>query len=223
MPRRLIWIGAAALLLAGCGSKTHQTSTVSTTPRELMSLTVFDVVDGQLHARSVRVPKTEAVAGAALEALGFDTSVTISGGTATVGLSSATPAQAAEIVYTLTQFPTIRRVDIDGRKGLVRNDVVSFAPPILIETPASGADVPSSITVNGTASVFEATLVVELRQDGKVVQHETVTASEGAPGRGAFSVALTAPKTGPATVAAFAPSAADGSPQHEQDVPVTVS
>jgi Immunoglobulin-like domain of bacterial spore germination len=223
MPWRLISIGTAVLLLAGCGSKSHQAATVSTTPVELMSLTVFEVVDGHLHARSVRVPKTEAVAGAALKALGFETSVTISGGTAVVALGSATPAEAAEIVYTLTQFPTVQRVDIDGRKGLVRDDVISFAPPILIETPASGADVPSSITVNGTASVFEATLVVELRQSGKVVRHQTVTASEGAPGRGTFSVALTAPKTGPATVVAFAPSAADGSPQHEQDVPVTVS
>jgi hypothetical protein len=223
MLRRILLIGAAALLLAGCGSKSHQTATVSTTPAELMSLTVFEVVDGHLHARSVRVPKTEAVAGAALKTLGFKTSVTISGGTATVALDSVTPAQAAEIVYTLTQFPTVQRVDVDGRKGLVRDDVVSFAPPILIETPASGATVPSSVTVSGSASVFEATLVVELRQDGKVVVHETVTASEGAPGRGTFSVGLTAPKSGPATVVAFAPSAADGTPQHEQDVPVTVS
>ena len=47
-----------------------------------------------------------------------------------------------------------------------------------------------------------------------------MTASEGAPGRGTFSVELHAPSPGPATVAAYSPSAADGSRQHEQDVPV---
>ena len=50
----------------------------------------------------------------------------------------------------------------------------------------------------------------------------TVTASEGAPGRGTFSTSLVAPEAGAATIAAYAPSAADGTPQHEQDVPVVV-
>jgi immunoglobulin-like protein involved in spore germination len=95
--------------------------------------------------------------------------------------------------------------------------------PIVVEAPAAGAEVPLAFTVSGTASVFEATLVVELRRDGQVVQHRTVTASEGAPGRGTFSVRLHAPSAGPATVAAYSPSAADGSRQHEQDVPVTVT
>jgi hypothetical protein len=70
--------------------------------------------------------------------------------------------------------------------------------------------------------VFEATLVVELRQSGQVVAKQTVTASEGAPGHGTFSTTLHAVSTGAATIAAYAPSAADGTPQHEQDVPVIV-
>jgi hypothetical protein len=71
--------------------------------------------------------------------------------------------------------------------------------------------------------VFEATLVIELRRDGKVLSKQTVTATAGAPGRGTFSTTLHAPSAGAATVAAYAPSAADGTPQHEQDVPVTVT
>jgi hypothetical protein len=94
--------------------------------------------------------------------------------------------------------------------------------PIVVEAPAAGADVPLTFSVSGTASVFEATLVVELRRGGRVLQHTTVTASEGAPGRGTFSATLHAPSAGAATVAAYSPSAADGSRQHEQDVPVTV-
>jgi hypothetical protein len=70
--------------------------------------------------------------------------------------------------------------------------------------------------------VFEATLVVELVRDGNVLDKQTVTASQGAPARGTFATTLHAPSAGPATVSAFAPSAADGSPQHQVDVPVTV-
>ncbi|MBA3844878.1 MAG: hypothetical protein H0X39_20070, partial [Actinobacteria bacterium] len=76
--------------------------------------------------------------------------------------------------------------------------------------------------VAGSASVFEATLVVELRQAGRVIQKQVATASEGAPGRGTFAVQLTAPGVGDYVVAAYASSAADGTPQHEQDLPVSV-
>jgi hypothetical protein len=69
--------------------------------------------------------------------------------------------------------------------------------------------------------VFEATLVVQLLRDGKILAKRNVTASEGAPGRGTFETTLQA-TPGEATVSAFAPSAADGSPQHRVDVAVTV-
>jgi hypothetical protein len=93
--------------------------------------------------------------------------------------------------------------------------------PISVERPASGAHVPDTFHVSGTASVFEATLVVQLVRDGAVIAKQTVTASEGAPGRGTFDATFTA-RPGPVTVSAFAPSAADGSPQHQVDVPVTI-
>jgi hypothetical protein len=95
--------------------------------------------------------------------------------------------------------------------------------PIVVEAPTAGASVPTSFTVSGTASVFEATLFVELRRGGRVLEKKTVTASEGAPGRGTFSVELHASSAGAATVAVYSPSAADGSAQHEQDVHVTVT
>jgi hypothetical protein len=55
------------------------------------------------------------------------------------------------------------------------------------------------------------------------VQKQVVTAAEGAPGRGPFSGTLVAPSAGRYVVAAYSPSAMDGSRQHEQDVPVTVT
>jgi hypothetical protein len=58
-------------------------------------------------------------------------------------------------------------------------------------------------------------------RNGKVIEKRSVTASEGAPGRGTFDTTFQA-TPGPLTVVAFSPSAADGTPQHEVDVAVTV-
>ena len=232
--RSLLAIVLLAAFAAGCGSSSDSASTTTTTETSgttttvpvsptTMGLTVFPVSDGRLTVHRVRVPQTTAVARASLDALGISAPVHIAEGTATVSLGNASPGQIASIVYTLTQFPSVQRVDVGAQTGLTRDDVASFAPPILVESPVAGASVPATFTVSGTASVFEATLVVELTRDGKVLEHKTVTASEGAPGRGTFSVELHAPAPGPATVAAYSPSAADGSRQHEQDVPVTVT
>jgi hypothetical protein len=224
---RVLVLAAAGLLAAGCGSGGSSappaaSTTVTTAPAEQrMPLTVFRVRGGILRPAVVQVPRTTAVARAALEALGLPAPVTVSGGTAEVDLPKATDEQVAEIVYSLTQFRSVRRVDVAGRSGLTRDDVARYVPPILVETPAPGARVPPRFEVAGTASVFEATLVVEAVRDGKVLDRQTVTASEGAPGRGTFEGTLRA-TPGRATVRAYAPSAADGTPQHEVDVEVEV-
>jgi hypothetical protein len=93
--------------------------------------------------------------------------------------------------------------------------------PIEIERPARDATVTSPFHVTGTASVFEATLVIELRTPERVLARRTLTASEGAPGRGSFDGTFAAPP-GKLVVAAYAPNAANGEPQHEVDVPITV-
>lgn len=232
--RKLLLPAGILLLLAtaaGCGSHsnstssstTQQTTASTTAPAATTELTVFRVLGGQLQAQAVTVPQTQAVADAALHALGVSASVQIANGTATVDLAQAAPEQVAEIVFTLTQFSSVRRVDVAGRTGLTRDDLAAYEPPILVETPAAGASVPATFTVSGTASVFEATLVVELRRNGTVLAKQTVTASEGAPGRGTFSTTVHAPSAGAATIAAYAPSAADGTPQHEQDMAITVT
>jgi hypothetical protein len=225
---RLLLVAGLTLLVAGCGSGSKSTLSTATTPATVpvspkpMTVTVYVVDHGQIRPRLEHVPRSAAVATAALRALGIGTTVTISGGTATVELAKAANDQVAEIVYTLTQFPSVQRVDVAGRTGLTRADFEGYAAPILIETPVAGAEVPTTFHVSGTASVFEATFVIQLVRDGKVLSKQTVTASEGAPGRGTFDAAFTA-TPGPVTVTAFAPSAADGSPQHEVDVPVTVT
>lgn len=224
--RRLLLGAAVALLAAGCGSSSHgtvstvTTSTVPVSPTP-MALTVFVVQQGLLHPKLEHVPRTQAVASAALSALGIAAPVTIADGTATVDLAKATNDQVAEIVYTLTQFSSVQRVDVARRTGLTRDDFAAYLAPIFVETPVAGAEVPQTFHVAGTASVFEATLVVQLTRDGKVLSKQTVTAAEGAPGRGAYDATFTT-SPGALVVSAFAPSAADGSPQHQVDVPVTV-
>lgn len=187
-----------------------------------MAVTIFAVEQGLLQPKLVHVPRSPAIAGAALAALGISAPVTIAGGTATVDLAKATNDQVAEIVYTLTHFPSVQRVDVAGRTGLTRDDFAAYVPPIFVETPVTGAEVAPTFQVSGTASVFEATLVVQLVRDGKVLSKQTVTASEGAPGRGSFVATFTA-TPGALTVVAFSPSAADGTPQHEVDIPVTIA
>ncbi|HEY8647327.1 MAG TPA: Gmad2 immunoglobulin-like domain-containing protein [Gaiellaceae bacterium] len=224
---RLLFLGALASLAVGCGSTSTATEPVSTTTAPIpvspkpLAVTVFKVDNGLLRPSVEHVPHTTAVAAAALGALGLGASVSISDGTAQVTLDQATQDQAAEIVYTLTQFVTVKRVDVSGRVGLTRDDFASYVPPIFVESPAGGAEVTSTFHVSGTASVFEATLVVELVRNGNVILKQSVTASEGAPGRGTFDTTVHA-TPGEITVAAFSPSAADGTPQHEVDVPVTI-
>lgn len=227
MINRILLLAALASLAAGCGSTPTATESVTTatgpvtvSPKPI-AVTVFRVDNGLLRPTVEHVPHTTAVATAALGALGLGAGVTITNGTASVALDKATQDQAAEIVYTLTQFSTVKSVDVGGRMGLTRDDFASYVPPIFVESPAAGAEVPGTFHVSGTASVFEATLVVQLVRDGKVILKQSVTASEGAPGRGTFDTTVHA-TPGAVTVAAFSPSAADGTPQHEVDVPVTI-
>jgi hypothetical protein len=204
--------------VSGCGGG----STTTTTAAAPMTVTVFRVHAGKLRAEAAHVPRTHAVAAAALGALPVDADVSVAGGTAHVDAhEDLTAAQIAEVVYTLTQFPSIGRVRI-GTRTLTRADVEPFAPPILIESPLPGARLTEPVVVRGTASVFEATLVVELRQDGNVVAKQTVTASTGAPERGTFHTSVAGVHAGPATIVAYAPSAANGEPQHLVRVPVTL-
>jgi Immunoglobulin-like domain of bacterial spore germination/Sporulation and spore germination len=231
MINRLILLCAVATLAASCGSSGDSTTvtvttgaaptTTTTAPSTTMTVTVYKVVEGSLFPRSVRVPRTQAVARAALGALGYAADVTVADGTATVDLPKATQDEQAEIVYTLTQYPSIQRVDVAGRTGLTRDDFASYLAPIFVETPVSGTDVPTMFHVSGSASVFEATLVVRLLRDGKELEKRTVTASEGAPSRGTFDATFTA-TPGPLQVQVFSPSAVNGAPQHEVDVEVRV-
>jgi hypothetical protein len=155
------------------------------------------------------------------------------------GGSLSMMGRLAQLTFTLTQFPTIEgvrvavqgeTVDALGGEGIVidealtRAHVVDLTPLILVEDPAAGETVTSPIPVSGTASVFEATLRLRLEgPGGESLWEDTVTASDGAPGRGTFAVAVPFAATGPGKIVAFSPSAEDGSEQHTFEVEVELA
>jgi len=77
--------------------------------------------------------------------------------------------------------------------------------------------------VEGTASVFEATLQLEVVAHGQTLSRRVVMASEGAPGRGRYVADLPVPTLSQpidATLRAFSASPKDGSVQNLVEVPL---
>jgi hypothetical protein len=175
--------------------------------------------------------------------LGLD----IADGTATVDLSSefasgggslSMQARVAEVVYTLTQFPTVQRVsfrvdgeavDALGGEGLVlsepqaRSDWEALTPAILVEDPLPGDAVTSPFRVTGTANTFEATFIVTLIDaKGAKVYEQPAMATSGSGTRGTFdvTVAFTGAAPGAGTLRVWESSARDGSATNVVEIPV---
>jgi Immunoglobulin-like domain of bacterial spore germination/Sporulation and spore germination len=225
---------------------TTVTSTGSTTVAAPAQTTirVYLLHDGKVApvARSVSPPT---VATAALEQLaagptskeaaeGFTsaasnapTSVTISNGIATLDLPVMSHAGLAQVVYTLTQFPTIRGVrgtrSIGDSPSLTRSHFEDVTPAILVESPLPGQAVTSPLRVTGTANTFEATFDLEiLNSSGVRGAWRFVTASSGSGTRGTFDTTISFPHTdGPITLVAYEPSAENGKPIHVVRIPLT--
>jgi hypothetical protein len=99
----------------------------------------------------------------------------ISGGVATVsfppafyaGGRTAVRLRQAQVVYTLTQFPTVSRVALQFAGQPVaapvrRSDYADLLAPIVVSDPVVGQRVSSPVAVAGTATVFEATVSLRL-------------------------------------------------------------
>ncbi|MEU3455189.1 GerMN domain-containing protein [Micromonospora sp. NPDC006766] len=59
----------------------------------------------------------------------------------------------AQIVWTLTQFPTVRRVAFADAAPTGRDDYADLLPPIVATAPTIGDRITSPVTVTGTAEV----------------------------------------------------------------------
>lgn len=173
--------------------------------------------------------------------------VSIASGTATVNLSGefesgggslSVTERLAEVVYTVTQFPTVSQVvfQLDGRpvtvfsgEGLVldhpatRASFESVTPPILVETPVPGAVVGSRLRTTGTANVYEATFQAQVVDaTGRTLVSATVHATSGTGTRGTFDTTLNLPAglIGTGTLTVYDLSPRDGSRQDVVTVPV---
>jgi germination protein M len=158
------------------------------------------------------------------------------------GGSESMNMRIAQIVYTLTQFPTVKGVlfqldgqpvDVFGGEGVIvdhpvtRRDYRSLLPPILVRTPESGDRVANPVTVTGSANVFEANVTVEiLDADGKVVGSTFTTATCGSGCRGTFSVSVpyeVSSATRGLIVVHDDDAAGTGTPPHEVRIPVVLT
>ena len=118
------------------------------------------------------------------------------------GGSASMQARLAQVVYTLTQFPTVEGVlfsldgepiDVLGGEGVVidhpltRRDYADLLPAILVTSPALNQSVGSPVVLRGSANVFEANVGIEiLDQNGDVLVQTFTTATCGSGCRGTF-------------------------------------
>ena len=242
--KRALFLVALALILAGCGDdSTEATSTDTATLPASSDARVYVLRDGKVWPVSRELPATDPEAAAAAElldgpsaeevseldattAIPADTrieDVQIADGVASVTVSADLSTEAlAQVVYTLTQFPTIDSVEIDG-KSYTRADFEDQTPAILVESPLPFEAVTSPIRAAGTANTFEATFNYEIVDaDGKVVDENFVTATSGTGTRGTFEF-TTGDFDSISKLVVFEPSAEDGSRTKLVEIPLSSS
>lgn len=245
------------------------TTTTTAAPQTTMQVNVYFARGEKMAAAGRAVSKTQGSGAAAMRALldgptaaekSAGMSSSIPGGTALLGLnikngvatvdlskeyasgggSLSMSTRLAQVVFTLTQFPTVKGVkfrldgkpiDVLGGEGLIidhamtRADYEDLSPAILVESPTLGATVKSPLRVTGTANVFEAVFQVNVvDKDGAVIADKRVQATSGTGTRGTFDVTVTYPSghAGRGSLVVFEKSAKDGSPINVVKIPVTL-
>ena len=229
---------ALGVVVAGCGGGSRSSepapastgggTTTAPVAKNEIPLIVYRPNGLELEAQRVSVPRTPAVARAALEALGITSvsSLRIADGTATLDLVQQPSGLAlAQVVFTLTEFPTVKQVAI-GNRTLTRTDLDHYAPPILVAEPQPGDAIASPVRVHGNADTFEATFQLEVVDGaGKVVAQKTVTATSGSGERGSFDVTVSfaSAASGEGKIVAYEASAENGQRIHVVEIPVVFS
>jgi spore germination protein GerM len=213
------------------------------------------------------VPETRAVATAAMNALvagptaaerdgGISSAVpagtqllgiSIENGIATVDLSSefesgggsaSVLTRLGQVVYTLTQFPTVdsvvfrvegRTVTVFGGEGVIldgpvaRDDYHDLLPAIFVDRPVWGAAIGNPARVAGLSNVFEASSQVQLLDGaGRVLVDQYVMATCGTGCWGTFDVTIDydVARAQWGTLRVYEPSARDGTSENIRDYPV---
>jgi germination protein M len=230
------------------------TETATEGPPATTEVRVYWLRNGKVWPAHREVQETDAVATTALEELlagptadedaelSFTTAIpdeteiealTIEDGVAEVDLSGELNDEGwAQLVYTLTQFPTVRSVDLaEGDYVLFtrfnRADFEDQTPAILVESPLPFEDGESPLRVRGTANTFEADFQYELTDtDGRIVDENFVKATSGTGTRGTFDFTtdeFTVPFDGIGSLIVFESSARDGSRINLVEIPLRMS
>ncbi|MFI5836686.1 Gmad2 immunoglobulin-like domain-containing protein [Micromonospora sp. NPDC051300] len=143
------------------------------------------------------------------------------------GGAVAARTRRAQVVWTLTQFATVRRVVFaSGGAATGRDDYADLLPPIVVTAPVVGDRVGSPVTVTGTADVYEATVSARvLDAAGREIGTGFTTASCGSGCRGAYRLAVRYRQAaaGAGVVEVFQVSARDGSRVDVVRVPVALT
>ena len=170
--------------------------------------------------------------------------LSVANGVATVDLSSefesgggsaSVLTRLGQMVYTLTQFPTVKSVvfQIEGvtktvfssegvvlDKPVTRADYVDLLPNIWVDRPAFNAAIGNPAHVTGNANVFEATFrIAILDASGKTLADQQVMASCGTGCRGTFDTTIpyTVSKGQYGILRVYDLSAKDGTPESVRD------
>jgi Immunoglobulin-like domain of bacterial spore germination/Sporulation and spore germination len=158
-------------------------------------------------------PETAAGVGSAVPHGSRLRGISIASGTATIDVSRAFAAagdrasvrmRVAQLVFTATQFPTIDHVRLEVAGQVVhsiagvpvpqpaaRPNFYRLVPAILVAQPAIGERIPATVTIAGSADVFEAALTVRITNaKGRLLARQHITATCGTGCRGTYSVSL---------------------------------
>ena len=130
---------------------------------------------------------------------------------------------ARAVVYTLTQFPTVESVEIDGQ-SYTRADFEEQTPSVLVESPLPFEEVTSPLRADGTANTFEANFQYELTRRRRQRRRRELRHRHLGHGHARHvRVHDRRRSTSVATLVVFESSAEDGSRMNEVEIPLTVA
>ncbi|CAL9641337.1 GerMN domain-containing protein [Streptomyces sp. enrichment culture] len=177
-------------------------------------------------------------------------SLAVRDGVATVDLSGryddgggslSMRARLAQVVYTVTRYPSIDKVRfrLDGEpvtsfggEGIAldrpvgRGHFEDVTPAVLVESPLPGGTVRAPVRVWGTANTFEAEFQLKITDvTGRTAADVQVMATSGSGTRGTFDVTFPyrAARTGPGALTAYFYSPENGRPVTVDTVPLTLT
>lgn len=231
-----VWFhyGESLFVTERTGAATPQTGTAA----------VSSLLQGPSEAERAAGVETQVPDGTELLGLSIENgiaTVDLSDEYASGGGSATMFMRLAQVVYTLTQFPTVEALEfaIDGEPVTVfssegialdgpqtRRDYRDLLPPVLVERPRIGERATNPVRISGTANVFEATVSIRiLDEDGDAIADTFTTATCGTGCRGTYSedVAYTVDHEQPGIVMVFESSAENGEPLFPVEIPVTLT